>query len=120
MQQQQFANQGQQGNQQTQTMKVRPQLRVAFKHKAPVPATIESKIQTRVDKMKPRFEKLKESWQFDDVDFDVEGSTVTLRGAVDTEDAKKLAALLAQMEQGVRKVDNRLTVRNPPAPAAEE
>lgn len=119
MQQQQFMNQGQQGNQQ-QAMKVRPQLRVDFDFKKPLPEATASKIQARFDQQKTRFERLKENSQFDDVDFDVQGSTVVLTGQVDSPRAKRLATLLAQMEQGVRKVDNKLTVRNPPAPAPED
>ena len=46
-----------------------------------------------------------------------DNGVVTLRGEVDTEDARKLAMNLVLLEPGVRTVENELTVANAPAPA---
>lgn len=92
---------------------VRPQLRVAFDYPRPTAAGAEQALTIRFDKISKRA-------SFNDVKVDVEGGKATLRGEVDTEDNRKLAAMLVAIEPGVRSVQNDLTVRTPPPPPPGE
>jgi osmotically-inducible protein OsmY len=109
-QQQQFTNQGsQRGNS---TRSIRPQLKVAFKSPSPISATMQKKLNVRFDGLSKRE-------GMGGVNVDVNGGKVTLRGQVDSEDSRKLAAMLVSLEPGVRSVQNDLTV-NPPVPVETE
>jgi osmotically-inducible protein OsmY len=44
------------------------------------------------------------------ITIEAEGSTVTLKGLVESEDARRVAAALVALEPGVSKVKNELTV----------
>jgi hypothetical protein len=114
-QQRNFQNQGARGNQQ-QTQRIRPQLKVNFDYALPSAPATELAITNRFEKLTARFEKLKQKSSFEGVQFDLDNGKVTLRGQVDTEDTRKLAAMLVQIEPGVRTVQNDLTVRTVPTP----
>ncbi len=103
-------NQGQ-NNQQTQRT-VRPQLVVAFSAPRPSADTLNARIMSRLT-------KVRKQKGYEDVTVEVDGRTVTLRGEVDSADAKRLASMLVKLEPGVRTVQNEITVRDTPVPAGE-
>lgn len=108
-QNQQFMNQGNQnygGNSQQQMRTIRPRQKVAFTY----PTMTETKLQTSLN---VRFDKLSKRGGFEGVQVVADGDKVTLRGQVDTEDARKLAAMLVSIEPGVSAVSNELTVKTP-------
>lgn len=86
---------------------VRHSLRIAFDHPAPESSAIE----TRLD---AQFEKFRTSRpELQGVEIQIGGSQeVVLRGSVQNENDKKLAATLARLEPGVRTVRNELTVES--------
>lgn len=107
-QQQQFTNQG--GNQKANSQRtIRPQLRVAFDSPRP-------KAEVTAKNLNSRIISLSKRAGLNGVEVLVEGGKATLRGQVDTEDSRKLAAMLIALEPGVRSVQNDLTVTNPPTP----
>lgn len=116
-QNQQFMNQGNQnfgGNQgQQQQRTVRPRQKVAFTY----PATTQTKLQTALN---TRFDKLAKRGGFEGIEIVADGDRVILRGQVDTDDTRKLAAMLASIEPGVSSVSNELTVQTPEPPEPGE
>jgi osmotically-inducible protein OsmY len=116
-QNQQFMNQGNQnfggGSGQQQQRTIRPRQKVAFTY----PATSQTKLQTALN---TRFDKLAKRAGFEGVQIVADGDKVTLRGQVDTEDTRKLAAMLASIEPGVSSVTNELTVQTPEPPEPGE
>jgi hypothetical protein len=98
------------GNQQKTT--VRPQLLVAFDYPRPSAETIQESLATR-------FAKLASKEQFKGIDVEADGSSVILRGEVDSDRTSRLATILARMEPGVKRVRNELTVKEPPPPTPE-
>lgn len=114
---QQFMNQGNQnlgGNQgQQQQRTIRPRQKVAFTY----PAMSQTKLQTALN---TRFDKLSKRAGFEGIEIVADGDRVTLRGQVDNEDTRKLAAMLASIEPGVSTVANELTVRTPEPPEPVE
>ena len=92
---------------------IRPQLVVAFDHPRPAPETTQAAISTR-------FSKLSSKSQFKDIQIEMDGDVVVLRGQVDTERSGKVAVVLARMEPGVTTVRNELTVAESSVPAATE
>lgn len=112
--QRQNQNQNQTGsttnNQQMRT--VRPQLHVSIDYPKPTATAT-------VDSLTKRFEKLSSRVGLQDVTVEADGSTVILRGSVDTEDARRVAAAMARLEPGVRKVKNELTIAETAEPAAQ-
>lgn len=109
----QFGNRGQgQGgfnqqnnfNQQTRRT-VRPQQKIAFTYPQRAQAAIETNLNSQFQRLQTRRPELQ------DVQIQLaENSVVILRGAVRSEDDKKLAAMLAGMEPGVRSVQNELAI----------
>jgi osmotically-inducible protein OsmY len=90
------------GNQARRT--VRPQQKIAFTY--PQPAL--GRIQTNLTN---QFERLSSSRpELEGVQIVMVESELVLRGSVGSEDDKKLAAILARMEPGVRTVKNELTI----------
>jgi osmotically-inducible protein OsmY len=110
-------NQGNQnfggGSGQQQQRTIRPRQKVAFTY----PATSQTKLQTSLN---VRFDKLSKRAGFEGVQVVADGDKVTLRGQVDTEDTRKLAAMLASIEPGVSSVTNELTVQTPEPPEPGE
>jgi osmotically-inducible protein OsmY len=96
---------------QQQQRTIRPQLIVAFAAPLPTADLVGTRLQTRL-------QKVKNSSSYDGVKIDVEGNKVILRGEVSSAQDARMAAMLARLEPGVRKVENQLTVREP-APAVE-
>ena len=72
----------------------------------PLPlSSVTSSMGQSLDRLKARNERLR------GVQFELNADrSITLRGQVKSESAKKLAAFLAMLEPGVRKVKNELTV----------
>ena len=88
------------------TVTIRPVTRVAFRYPRRAQARIGSEIQTRFSRLavrQPRFSGVKARL--------ATNGTIILSGTVASEDAKVLAANVALLEPGVRKVTNRLVVR---------
>ncbi|MCH9655456.1 MAG: BON domain-containing protein [Planctomycetes bacterium] len=83
----------------------RPQMKIAFTA-PPLPlSSVTSSMGQSLDRLKARNERLR------GVQFELNADrSITLRGQVKSESAKKLAAFLAMLEPGVRKVKNELTV----------
>lgn len=108
----QFGNRGQGGNNQQnnfnqQTRRtIRPQQKIAFQF----PARAQAAIQTNLSTQFQRLQTGRPELQGVEVQL-AANSEVVLRGAVPTEDDKKLAAMLARMEPGVRSVKNELTIQ---------
>lgn len=113
MQQQQGMLDGGQGMQgQQQQRSIRPQLKVAFDVGVP---DLQATSRRGAD-VQARFERISRRAALEGVTISVDGSTVTLRGQVASEDARKLAGMLVALEPGVRSVKNELTVgAEPPA-----
>ena len=103
-------NQGQANNQQQRT--VRPQLIVAFS--APRPST-----EVLSDRIASRLTKIGKQKGYEGVTVEVDGRTATLRGEVDSAEAKRMASMLVKLEPGIRSVQNEITVRESAAPAGE-
>ena len=95
-----------QQNQPTQNQRrvIRPQQKIAFE----VPPRSETEIRST---LQTRFDGLSQQPALRDVTFELDAKGVaTLRGSVETESAKQLAANFVRLEPGVRKVVNELTV----------
>ena len=89
---------------QNQRRAIRPQQKIAFE----VPRRTETEIRST---LQTRFDGLSQQPALRDVTFELDGKGVaTLRGSVETESAKQLAANFVRLEPGVRKVVNELTV----------
>ena len=84
---------------------VRPQQRIAFEYPARTTAEIGTSVRTQMTQIAGRRESLRGVR----VETGANG-LVTLRGQVETEDARKLAAVMARLEPGVREVRNELTI----------
>lgn len=82
---------------------IRPQQRVAFTYKQPTAERTATALNTR-------FKKLSDRVDVQGVTVETAGSTVTLRGTVASEDTRRLAAMMAGLEPGVRTVNNQITV----------
>jgi osmotically-inducible protein OsmY len=91
-------------------MNIRPTQRIAFTYPQRSGSTIESTLETRFGRVSSRQSGLDGV----SVSSEAEG-VVVLTGEVDSEENKRLAAVLARLEPGVRSVRNELTVR----PAAQ-
>jgi len=100
------ANQTGANNANQQGRTIRPQLVIAFDYGRPAAEKTQTAISTR-------FSKLASKTQFKDIQVEVDGDVVILRGQVDTERSGKVAAVLAKMEPGVKEVRNELTVAEP-------
>lgn len=111
----QFGNRGSNFNQQnnfnnrqggTQSRRVvRPRLQIAFNHTRPATTAVQTNLNTqfrRFQTSRPELENVQIQVGSD--------RNVVLRGRVNTENDKKLAAMLARLEPGVRKVKNELTI----------
>lgn len=83
---------------------IRPQQRVAFTYRQPTP-------QATTQVLTTRFNKLDKRKDFDGITVHAAGAVVTLRGEVNSEAARRLAAMIAGLEPGVRKVQNELVVK---------
>jgi hypothetical protein len=92
---------------------IRPQLVVGFDHARPAADATQAAIATR-------FSKLASKTEFKNIQVEMDGDVVVLRGQVDTERSGKVAVVLARMEPGVKTVRNELTVAESSAPAATE
>jgi hypothetical protein len=85
---------------------VRPQLRIGFRNQVRPPAEIQTALSNRITAMPDlKVSNLQ-------VNHDGAGQ-VTLRGNVDSDHERKLAAAMARQEPGVRSVQNELTVAKP-------
>ena len=83
----------------------RPQQRIAFAYSKPSTAKVSTTITRRFTRMstrRPEFAAIK--FELDDA------GIVTLRGVVDSESAKRLAASMTRLQPGVRTVRNELTI----------
>lgn len=83
---------------------IRPQQRIAFNYRQPTAERTSAALSTR-------FKKLSDRVDVQGVTVETAGSTVTLRGTVDSEDARRLAGMLVGLEPGVRTVNNQITVK---------
>ena len=106
-----FTAQGGAGGQQQRT--IRPSLKVAIDYPAPTAVTTSKSLKGRYKNV------LASRAGMSGVTVETSGSTVILRGMVDSEDTRRLAATIARLEPGVRTVQNDLTV-SAPVPAPEE
>lgn len=115
-QQQNFMNQGNQfgGNSAAQQRQIRPQLKAAFTYTPPSVQATQVRLTTRFEKLAARAGVSNIS-----IETDVDHNVI-LRGLVDTEDNRKLAAILVALEPGVRSVQNELTVTSPEPTEATE
>jgi hypothetical protein len=87
---------------------LRPRQEIAFTFAPRPPATITTTLNSRFDKVSQRASTL----QGVAVVVEADGTAV-LRGEVQSEEAAKLAAMMARLEPGVRTVRSELTVRTP-------
>jgi hypothetical protein len=85
---------------------IRPQQRIAFSYPQPSAAGISTALQSRFDRVADRQASLAEIAITTEAD-----GVVVLKGEVASEDSKRLAAMIARLEPGVRSVRNELTVR---------
>jgi hypothetical protein len=88
-----------------QTYIVRPQQRIAFEYPVRSATEVGTSVRTQISQVANRRETLRGVR----VETAAQG-VVTLRGQVDSEEARKLAAVMARLEPGVREVRNELTV----------
>ncbi|MBI3863335.1 MAG: BON domain-containing protein [Planctomycetia bacterium] len=96
------------GSQQSRT--IRPQLHVSIDYTKPSVTNATSNLAASFDKI-PSHDALK------GVTFEADGSTIILRGSVDSDETRRLASALVRLEPGVRSVRNELTIGKPgPAP----
>ena len=96
----------QQGFNQQSRRVVRPQLRLAFEFSQPAATEVQTSLSTqfqRLESSRPELDNVQIQFGTDRV--------AVLRGEVASENDKKLAAMVARMEPGVRTVRNELTVR---------
>jgi hypothetical protein len=105
---QNFGNQGGRGNRSgsASRMNIRPQQRIAFSFPGRDATSIESTLDARFGSLASRqagFEGVTVSSEADGV--------IVLTGEVDSEESRRLAAVVARLEPGVRSVRNELTVR---------
>jgi hypothetical protein len=85
---------------------VRPQQRIAFEYTPRPQSQVQASVATQFTRL--------QGVQFQGVAVSMdEAGEVTLTGNVPTEDARKLAAVLARIEPGVRSVSNNLVVGTP-------
>jgi hypothetical protein len=92
------------GAQRTQRI-VRPRQEIAFSYPQRSTTTISASLNGRIERIALRQPALR------NVDVLVnEQGIATLRGRVDSEEIKKLAAIMARIEPGVRSIENELTV----------
>ena len=89
----------------------RPRQRIAFAYTKRPTSVINNSLHVRFDRLTVSREL------FQGVTFQLAEGKVTLRGEVDTETARKLAASLVRMEPGVRSVSNELVVKLTPSAA---
>ncbi|MCA9067693.1 MAG: BON domain-containing protein [Planctomycetaceae bacterium] len=84
---------------------VRPRLQIAFDHTPRPVATVQTNLNTGFDRLRTSRTELR------NVQVQVGSNReVVLRGRVGSENDKKLAAMLARLEPGVRTVKNELTI----------
>lgn len=96
----------QQGNSNQQARRtIRPQQRIAFQY----PQRAQEAIQTNLNTQFTRLRTTRPELQSVEVVL-ASNTEVVLRGQVRTEDDKKLAAIYARMEPGVRNIKNELTI----------
>ncbi|NQT17254.1 MAG: BON domain-containing protein [Planctomycetes bacterium] len=90
------------------TTEIRARLRVGFSVVRPAPAQLSSRLVGRLEKSR---------WIHaqSPMEVAIEKGTAILRGAVATEHDRVLAERIARLEPGVRRVENQLTVTEPPA-----
>lgn len=88
---------------------VRPRYRVAFSHPEPAARSVQSSLQAQFERTSSRASGL----QGVEIRVGSEGVAV-LQGTVDSEADRRLAAMIARMEPGIRSVRNELTVREEP------
>ena len=94
----------QQGSGARSTRVVRPRLKIAFEYPER-PAAVRTNLTTQFQRIRTTREELSQ------VQVELgDNQQVTLRGRVASEDDKKLAAMLARLEPGVRSVRNEITV----------
>lgn len=93
-----------------------PQQRLGFAYQLPTSEATNQKLNTRFEKLTKRA-ALRGATA---VKFEMQGSTLTMRGEVDSEETKRLVGMLAGLEPGVRKVENELSINAalPHAPGA--
>jgi osmotically-inducible protein OsmY len=92
------------------TTEVRARIITGFKVSQPAPAQLSSSLAQRLEQS---------SWiqANSPMEVKMEGGTAILRGAVATEHDRELAARMAMLEPGVRKVDNQLVVQPVASPS---
>jgi len=95
---------GNNGNSRTQTPTIQPQQKVAFAFSPPTAAKLNTTLDTR-------FQKMPSTANVKNVNISHVDGVVTIRGQVDSDDAKKLAERLVRLEPGVKSVQNELTVK---------
>jgi hypothetical protein len=88
-----------------------PRIEVGFSVPTPAPTVVQTNIAAPLHA--PAL-----SSRFGSVNVSVQGSTVTLRGTVPSEEDRQLAAQMAMLEPTVSSVQNDLTVAAPATPAA--
>lgn len=97
-----------------------PQQRLGFAFRAPTSDAVSKKLTERMEKLTKR-PTLRGATG---VTFAIDGSTVTLKGEVDSEETKRLVGMLAGLEPGVGKVHNELTINSslpgPPSVGAQK
>jgi osmotically-inducible protein OsmY len=98
-----FNQQGNYGQQSRRT--IRPQQRIAFEY----PQRAQATIQTNLSGQFQRLQTTRPELQGVEVQL-AANNEVILRGQVRTEEDKKLAAMYARMEPGVRSIKNELTI----------
>lgn len=85
-----------------------PQQKLGFTYIHPTPAFVSGKLNQRFEKLAKRPELRGAR----DVNFEVQGTTVTVKGEVDSEETKRLVGMLAGLEPGVGKVQNELAINS--------
>lgn len=82
---------------------LRPQQRVAFDYAPPTEATTQRSLQAQ-------FSGERSGASLKGVDVNLENGVAVLRGSVDSDESRKLAAIMARLEPGVSKVRDELVV----------
>ncbi len=99
------ARQGLGGAGATRQRVVRPRQRIAFDYPQRSRSAIQQSVRTRISGLSRRAPEVA------GVEVTVDGEGVaTLRGTVESEDARRLAAAMLRLEPGIRSVENQLTV----------
>lgn len=101
-----FGNQGAEPR-----LTIRPTQRIAFEFDPATPTMASRRISERFDSLANRRPQLAGVTVTAD-----DGGRIVLRGTVETEEARELAAALVRLEPGVREIVNELSVAREPAP----